>query len=170
MAFGWRAIDQADDDRFALAVANQVFGGGMSSRLFQKVREELGLAYTVYTYQNGFQSAGVSGTYVATAPATADQAVAAILEEYALVAREGLPTEELAAQQRQLKGQIMLGLESPVSRMSRLAGHALSGEKYRTLDELLAEVDKVTVQDVAEVAAEFFAPERQTMVRLGPAA
>jgi predicted Zn-dependent peptidase len=170
VVIGTDSFPGRDKRRVAMALLVNALGGGMSSRLFQKVREDLGLAYSVYTYQNGFQSAGVAGTYVGTAPATADQAVAAILEEYALVAREGLPAEELAAQQRQLKGQIMLGLESPVSRMSRLAGHALSGEKYRTLDELMAEVDGVTVADVAEVAAEFFAPERQTMVRLGPQA
>ena len=84
--------------------------------------------------------------------------------------QEGLPAEELEAQKRQLKGQIMLGLESPVSRMARLAGHALSGERYRTLDELLTEVDGVTGDEVGALAAEFFAPERQTMVRLGPPA
>jgi predicted Zn-dependent peptidase len=159
-----------DKRRVAMALLVNALGGGMSSRLFQKVREELGLAYAVYSYQQGFQSSGVTGTYVGTAPATADKAVAAILDEFATVAKEGLPAEEVEAQKRQLKGQIMLGLESPVSRMARLAGHALSGEKYRTLDELLAEVDAVTAADVGALAAEYFSPERQTMVRLGPAA
>jgi predicted Zn-dependent peptidase len=170
VVIGTDSFPAKDKRRIAMALLVSALGGGMASRLFQKVREELGLAYSVYTYQNGFQSAGTSGTYVGTAPATADQAVAAILEEYALVAREGLPAEEVEAQQRQLKGQIMLGLESPVSRMSRMAGYALSGDTYRNLDELMAEVDAVTVAEVAEVAAEFFAPERQTMVRLGPKA
>ncbi|MDP9145178.1 MAG: insulinase family protein [Actinomycetota bacterium] len=159
-----------DRRRVAMALLVNALGGGMSSRLFQKVREELGLAYAVYSFQQGFQSSGVTGTYVATAPATADKAVEAIMEEFMTVAKEGLPLEELEAQKRQLKGQIMLGLESPVSRMARLAGHALSGEKYRTLDELLAEVDAVTAADLGALAAEYFAPERQTMVRLGPEA
>ncbi|MEO6066543.1 MAG: pitrilysin family protein [Gemmatimonadales bacterium] len=157
-----------DRRRVALALLVNALGGGMSSRLFQRVREELGLAYAVYSYQTGFQSSGIAGTYVATAPATADAAVAAILAEYTLVAREGLPREELEAQKRQVKGQIMLGLESPVSRMGRLAGYALSGDKYRTLDELMAEVDGVTADEVAALGAEYFAPERQTIVRLGP--
>ena len=157
-----------DRRRVALALLVNALGGGMSSRLFQRVREELGLAYSVYSYQSGFQASGIAGTYVATAPGTADKAVAAILAEYALVAKEGLPTEELEAQKLQLRGQIMLGLESPVSRMGRLAGYALSGDQYRTLDQLLAEVDAVTGDEVAALGAEFFAPERQTIVRLGP--
>jgi predicted Zn-dependent peptidase len=159
-----------DRRRVALALLVNALGGGMSSRLFQRVREELGLAYSVYSYQSGFQASGIAGTYVATAPGTADKAVAAILAEYALVAREGLPAEELEAQKLQLKGQIMLGLESPVSRMGRLAGYVLSGDQYRTLDQLLAEVDAVTGDEVAALGAEFFAPERQTIVRLGPEA
>ena len=157
-----------DKRRMALALLVNAVGGGMSSRLFQRVREELGLAYAIFSYQHGFQSAGVAGTYVATAPATAEKALDAIFAEYALVAREGLPTEELEAQKRQLKGQIMLGLESPVSRMARLASHALSGEPYKTLDQVLAEIDAVTVDEVAALGAEFFAPARQTVVRLGP--
>lgn len=157
-----------DRRRVGMSLLMNALGGGMSSRLFQRVREELGLAYAIFSYHHGFQSSGVAGTYVGTAPATADKAVAAIREEYAKVAKEGLPAEELAAQQRQLRGQIMLGLESPVSRMARMAGYALGGDKYRTLDDLLAEVDAVTVEDVAALGAEYFAPERQTVVRLGP--
>ena len=159
-----------DRRRMAMSILVNALGGGMSSRLFQRVREELGLAYAIFSYQNGFQSSGVAGTYVGTAPATADKAIDAIFAEYALVARHGLPAEELEAQKRQLKGQIMLGLESPVSRMARLASHTLAGDRYRTLDELLAEVDAVTGEEVAALAAEFFAPERQTVVRLGPEA
>ena len=170
VVIGTDTFSGRDRRRVGLALLVNALGGGMSSRLFQRVREELGLAYAVYSYQTGFQASGIAGTYVATAPGTADKAVAAILAEYALVAREGLPAEELEAQKLQLKGQIMLGLESPVSRMGRLAGYALSGDKYRTLDQLLAEVDAVTGDEVAALGAEFFAPERQTVVRLGPEA
>ncbi|MBW8772832.1 MAG: insulinase family protein [Gemmatimonadetes bacterium] len=170
VVIGTDTFSGRDRRRVGLALLVNALGGGMSSRLFQRVREELGLAYTVYSYQTGFQASGIAGTYVATAPGSADKAVAAILAEYALVARDGLPAEELEAQKLQLKGQIMLGLESPVSRMGRLAGFALAGDRYRTLDELLAEVDAVTGAEVAALGAEFFAPERQTIVRLGPEA
>ena len=100
--------------------------------------------------------------------ANADQAVAAIREEYDRIAREGLPVSELAHGKQQLKGQIMLSLESPLARMGRLAGFSLHEDEYRPLDRMLAEIDAVTTEDVAGVAAEFFPAERQTVVRLGP--
>jgi predicted Zn-dependent peptidase len=84
------------------------------------------------------------------------------------VAREGLPPAELINGKQQLKGQIMLSLESPAARMGRLAGFILHDDAYRPLDEMLAEIDGVTPEDVAAVAQEFFSPERQTVVRLGP--
>jgi predicted Zn-dependent peptidase len=158
-----------DPRRFALAILVNVFGGGMSSRLFQRVREELGLAYAVFAYKSFYQGTGQLGVYVGTQTASADQAVAAIRAEYDRLAREGLPLEELAHGQQQLKGQIMLSLESPVARMGRLAGFTLHEDRYRPLDEMLADIDAVTRDDVAAVAAEFFPAERQTMVRLGPA-
>jgi predicted Zn-dependent peptidase len=140
----------------------------MSSRLFQRVREELGLAYAVYAYRQSYQSAGQLGIYVGTRRDTAEQALAEIRSELARVAAESLPAPELADARQQLKGQIMLSLESPSSRMSRLASLELHGEAYRPLDALLAEVDAVTPDTVAAVAREYFAPERQTVLRLGP--
>ncbi len=94
----------------------------------------------------------------------------AIRGEYARLAREGLPAAELADGKQQLKGQVMLSLESPGARMGRLAGFVLHDDEYRPLDQMLAEIDAVTRDEVADVAAEFFAPERQTVVRLGPGA
>jgi predicted Zn-dependent peptidase len=139
----------------------------MSSRLFQRVREELGLAYAVFAYKNFYQSAGQIGVYIGTQPATADAAVEAIRGEYARLSREGLPGAELADGKQQLKGQVMLSLESPGAH--RLAGFVLHDDRYRPLDQMLAEIDAVTGDEVAAVAAEYFAPERQTVVRLGPA-
>jgi predicted Zn-dependent peptidase len=141
----------------------------MSSRLFQRVREELGLAYAVFAYKNFHQSSGQLGVYVGTQTASADQAVEAIRSEYDRIAREGLPADELEAGKLQLKGQIMLALESPMARMGRLAGFSLHDDPYRPLDRMLAEVDAVSADEVAAVAQEFFPSERQTVVRLGPA-
>jgi predicted Zn-dependent peptidase len=145
-----------------------LFGGGMSSRLFQKVREELGLAYAVYAYQQFYQAAGVLGVYVGTQPETADLAVSAILTEYERLAEEGIPEAELITAKQQLKGQIVLSLESPGSRMGRLASMELTGDRYRRIDEVLAEIDAVTGDSVREIAREFLSPERQTVLRLGP--
>jgi predicted Zn-dependent peptidase len=168
IVFGTDTFPLSDPRRFALAILVNVFGGGMSSRLFQRIREELGLAYAIYAYKHFFRSSGQLGVYIGTQPATADRAVAAIRAEYARLAADGLPTEELADGRQQLKGQLMLSLESPASRMARLAGFVLHDEEYRTLDQMLAEIAAVTADEVAAVAAEFFAPDRQTVVRLGP--
>lgn len=161
-------IPYRDARRFAMAIITNVFGGGMSSRLFQRIREELGLAYAIYAYQNLFQSSGVGGVYVGTQPGTADQAVEAILDEYRSLAEQGLTDQELAEGKQQLKGQIMLSLENPISRMSRLAAVALHQDRYRPLDEVLAEIDAVTPEAIAALCREYFAPERQTVLRLGP--
>ena len=169
VVFGTDTFALRDPRRFPLAILTNVFGGGMSSRLFQRVREELGLAYAVFGYKHFYQSSGQLGVYVGAQTSTADQAIAAIREEYDRLAREGLPATELAHGKQQLKGQIMLSLESPMARMGRLAGFTLHDDRYRPLDEMLAEIDAVTSDDIAEVAAEFFPAERQTVVRLGPA-
>jgi predicted Zn-dependent peptidase len=169
LVFGTDTFPLRDPRRFALSILVNVFGGGMSSRLFQRVREELGLAYAVFAYKNFHQSSGQLGVYLGTQTASADQAVDAIRAEYDRIAREGLPTDELEAGKRQLQGQIMLALESPLARMGRLAGFALHDDPYRPLDRMLAEIDAVTADDIAAVGAEFFPSERQTVVRLGPA-
>jgi predicted Zn-dependent peptidase len=168
IVFGTDTFPLRDPRRFALAILTNAFGGGMSSRLFQRIREELGLAYAIFAYKHFYQAAGQLGVYVGTQPATADQATAAIRDEYGKLAREGLPADELTNGKQQLKGQIMLSLESPGARMSRLAGFTLYDDQYRPLDEMLREIDAVTPDNIMDVAAEFFAPDRQTVVRLGP--
>jgi predicted Zn-dependent peptidase len=167
IVFGTDTFALRDPRRFPLAILINVFGGGMSSRLFQRVREELGLAYAVFAYKHFYQGAGQLGVYVGTQGSTADQAMESIREEYDRVARESLPPGELAHGKQQLKGQIMLSLESPLARMGRLAGFTLHEDRYRPLDEMLAEIDAISEDDVAAVAAEFFPAERQTVVRLG---
>jgi len=147
---------------------SSALGGGMSSRLFQRVREELGLAYSVFTFQSFYSRAGVSGVYLGTRPATAGKAAEAVREEMARVAREGLGLEELDQTKQQLKGQIMLSLESTGSRLYRLAGFALHEEPFLTLDEVLNKLDAVTSQEVAEAAANFFDPQRLLLLSLGP--
>ena len=170
MVIGSEAMRYADPRRYALVLLSMLLGGGMSSRLFQRVREELGLAYSVYTFQQFYADTGMHGVYVATAPTTAHAAYEAIRAELQRVAAEGLPADELAMGKSQLKGQMTLSLESVSARMYRAAAVELYGEPYRTLDEVLALVDAVTADDVATVAREFFDPARQTTLSLGPAA
>lgn len=169
IVLGTDTFGARDPRRYAMAILANVLGGGMSSRLFQRVREELGLAYAVYAFKQSFQSSGVVGVYVGTQPATGEAAEAAIRAELERLAREGLPAEELESGKQQLKGQVMLSLESPTSRMHRLAGMVLHRDRYRKLDEVLAEIDAVTLADISAIAAEFLAPDRWVVVRLGPA-
>ncbi len=167
IVMGADTFEARDPRRYPLAILTNVFGGGMSSRLFQRVREELGLAYAVYAYQQVYRSSGVVAVYVGTQPETADQARDVIREEFGRLAADGLTAEELAGGKRQLQGQLMLALENPTSRMHRLAGFVLNDDRYRKLDEVLAAIEAVGGDDTRAVAAEFFAPDRLTMVALG---
>jgi predicted Zn-dependent peptidase len=165
---GSTTVAHEDPRRHAVILLSTLLGGGMSSRLFQRVREELGLAYSVYTFQSFHADVGMHGVYVGTGPETAREALEAIHAELAQIAESGLPDAELAMGKSQLKGQITLSLESVTSRMYRCAGVELYGEPYRTLDEMLALVDAVTPEQIADVARTYFAPEHQTVVSLGP--
>jgi predicted Zn-dependent peptidase len=158
LVFGTDTVPSRDPRRYAFALISTIMGGGMSSRLFQQIREELGLAYSVFSYQQFYQTTGVSGVYLGTQAETAAQASDLVLAEYRRLAQEGLPQEDLAAGQQQLKGQVMLSLESPMSRMHRLGGVELARDRYRRLDEILAEIDAVTAEDIQAVCAEFFSP------------
>ncbi len=164
------AVPFADRRKYALMVLSNLLGGGMSSRLFQRIREELGLAYAIYSFSSFFRQVGVVGTYVGTQPATAAQAVAAIRDEYATLAREGLQGAALQEAKQQTAGQLVLSLESPTARMYRLASLAVHGEPFHSLDDLVAAITSLGADDLAAVAAEFLAPERQTTVWLGPQA
>ena len=159
---------RGDRRRYALVLLAAALGGGMSSRLFRRIREEMGLAYSVYTFQSFYSRAGISGIYAGTRHTAARRVVDAMREELADVARDGLSPDDLARIKGQVKGQVMLSLESPGARLYRLAGFALHHEPFTTLDELLARIDRVTEAEVAEAAAEFFHPDRQCLLRLGP--
>jgi len=168
LVFATDAFDARDPRRYALAIITNLLGGGMSSRLFQRVREELGLAYAVYAFNHLYQGTGTIGVYVGTQPATAGAAETAILEELQTLVREGLSEAELAGGRQQLKGQVMLALESPGSRMHRLAATVLYRDRYRRLDEILAEIDAVDRDSIAGILGEYFDPSRWCTVRLGP--
>lgn len=168
IVFATEGVRFSDPRKYPLMVLSNVFGGGMSSRLFQRIREELGLAYAVYSFTNFHGQVGVMGVYVGTQPRTAAQAAEAIREEYEKLARTGLDVDALAQAKQQTQGQLTLMLESPTARMYRLAGQAVHGERYRSLDETLGHIAALTPAAVAEAAAEFFAPDRQTLVWLGP--
>ena len=128
IVMGAQSVAHGDPERFPLLLVSMLLGGGMSSRLFQRVREELGLAYSVYTYQSFHADSGMHGVYVATAPESASAALDAIRQELQHVAENGLPDDEIAMGRQQLKGQVTLALESVSSRMYRAASVDLYGE------------------------------------------
>jgi len=165
---GCTGVSHSDPERFPFLLLSTLLGGGMSSRLFQRVREEMGLAYAIYTFQSFHADSGMHGVYVATAPESAGAALDAIRHELRQVVSEGLPADEVAMGRQQLKGQVTLSLESVSSRMYRAASVELYDEPYRTLDEVLALIDAISVDDVSRVARAYFAPERMTVVSLGP--
>ncbi len=168
LVFGRAIPGHSDPKRFPLALISSALGGGMSSRLFQRVREQLALVYSVFSFQSFYSKAGISGVYLGTRPSQAERAVQAVREELDMLAQNGLPEDELTQIKQQVKGQIMLSLESPGARLFRLASFALHGEPYATLDDLLGKIDGVTVDQAEEVAREFFSPETMYVLRLGP--
>ena len=169
IVFGTDVPGHSHPDRYALILLSSAMGAGMSSRLFQKVREELGLCYSVYTYQSFYGVSGVSGVYVGTRPGTAGKAASAVRSELERVAGTGLTDEELEQIKRQVKGQVMISLESTGARLHRLASFALHDEEFVGLSGLLERIDAVTAEDVRRVARVYFNPERQLELRLGPA-
>ncbi|MDZ7630686.1 MAG: pitrilysin family protein [Gemmatimonadaceae bacterium] len=164
------APKHSSDERNAVAVASALLGGGMSSRLFQHVREELGLAYNVYSFYNTFLDNGQHGVYLATAPAQAREAYEVVRSSMASVAAGALSDDEIASGISQLKGQLVLSLEGVSSRLYRAAEVALYDEPYRPVDALLAELDAVTPAQVRAACAAYLDPAHCSVLSLGPTA
>ena len=154
LVLGCEALARTDDRRFTLGVLNAAFGGGMSSRLFQEVREKRGLAYSVYSFAGQHADTGMWGIYVGCLPAKADEVLAICAEEIGKLVDHGLTDAELARGKGQVRGSIVLGLEDPSSRMSRLGKSELVYPRLEPVDEVLAAIDAVTHDDVRAVAAE----------------
>jgi predicted Zn-dependent peptidase len=167
LVLGCEALSRTDNHRFALGVLNAAFGGGMSSRLFQEVREKRGLAYSVYSFSAQHADTGMWGIYVGCLPAKADEVLAICAEEITRVVEGGLTEAELARGKGQVRGSIVLGLEDPSSRMSRLGKSELVYPRLEPVDEVLASIDAVTHDDIRAVAAEILTRPKALAV-VGP--
>lgn len=165
---GGRGLDHKSSLRHAAIVVGQALGGGMTSRLFQRVREQLGLAYSVFSFQSFYARGGHVGAYLGTRPETAAAAREALLEELRQLSDVGLSATELARMKEQIKGQILLSLESPAARMHRLAAMDLYEEPYRNLDELVGLIDRIGLDEAAE-ASRLYDPEGVAVLELWPA-
>jgi predicted Zn-dependent peptidase len=167
IALGVPAYPLAHDLRFPLYVLNTVLGGGMSSRLFQNIREKQGLAYSVYSDLNLFSDTGCFTIYAGTGVETAKQVVSSVIEEIRQVKNELIAEEELRRAKDHLKGSLMLSLESTSSRMSNLARQELYFKHFMSLDEMLESIEAVTRDEVQVMAKEFFHTDNIALAMLG---
>ena len=164
---GGTGITAVSEERHALSVLMSILGGGMSSRLFQNVREQRGLAYSVYSFSAAYRDAGLFGLYAACRPSRTGQVVELMADELAEMGREGITEQELQRAQGQITGSFALGLEDTSSRMGRLGTMELVHGRYSSVDETLGKISRVDVQDVRELAQQLSA-SFSTRVDVGP--
>jgi predicted Zn-dependent peptidase len=167
IAVGVPAYPLAHELRFPLYILNTVLGGGMSSRLFQNIREKQGLAYAVYSELNLFSDTGCFTVYAGTAVETAEQVVSSVMGEFRQLKNELIGEDELRRAKDHLKGSLMLSLESTSSRMSNLARQELYFDRFMSLDEMLDSIESVTRDEVQMIAQEFFRTESVALAMLG---
>ncbi len=169
VAWGWRGLDRSDPRRHALAIGVHVLGGGLSSRLFQTVREDRGLAYSVFASMAGYHDAGVVSVYAGTAPERADELQRVVADEVGALAAHGITADELAIARAGFEGSILMGLEGSGSRMSRLGNSQSLLGRVVPLDEYVDILRDVTLDEVNAVLAEVLSPEA-VVAEVGPGA
>jgi predicted Zn-dependent peptidase len=168
VVLGVRSFPTLDPDRDALTVVNQALGGGMASRLFQEVREQRGLAYSVYSYRGAFDDSGFLAVYAGTAPERVQETLDVIETELAKLVRDGLPAAELDAAKGHLTGSIAMSLETSASRMRRLGRAELVENEIPSLDELIARIERVTADDTRRVIDRVLSDGARTLAVVGP--
>ena len=167
VCLGGPGIARDDERRYALRVLDTILGGTSSSRLFQEVREKRGLAYSVYSFQSLFAHAGQVGLYLGTRPDNVGAALGVVGEELARALEDPATADELDRAKENLKGRVVLGLESTSARMNRLGSSVLAGLPLLTVDEIIERIDAVTREDVLDLMRELYAPERLSAAGIG---
>ena len=164
---GVPSIAMPHRERFACYILNAILGGGMSSRLFQNIREKQGLAYTVYSELSMYRDAGCMLIYAGTSPRTAGRVVDSVVQELREMVEHRVTPEELRRAKDHLKGSFVLGLESTSSRMGNLVRQELYFQRFFSINEMLNSVERVTAEEVQKLAAQFFDPKRMAVAMLG---
>ena len=164
---GTNGLSRNDPDRFAFGVVNGAVGGGMSSRLFQEIREKRGLAYSVFSYHTMYAETGMFAVYAGTTPSRAEEVLSIIRSELAEVAEHGLTQEEFDRAKGHMKGALVLSLEDTSGRMSRLGKSEIGHGEILTVDEILERIDEVTPDD-AQRAAKRVLTKPFSLTVLGP--
>ena len=168
VCLGTRSYPYEQPQRFPFLVLNTLLGGGMSSRLFQHIREKEGLAYSIFSFFDFFFDTGIFGVYAGTDSSQTKNVVTKILSELQSLVSVPVDADELSRTKSQLKGSLMLGLESTSTRMIRLAKLETYLGKHSSLDETLADIDRVTAEDIQAIAIDLFHPQKLNVTILGP--
>ncbi|MFH1613060.1 MAG: pitrilysin family protein [bacterium] len=168
LCLGIKTIPYVHPDRFVLSILNIVLGSGMSSRLFQKIREEKGLAYSIYSFLESYKTDGTLGIYAGTSKKSLNQVIKLILKEINLIKKEGISCDELKIAKEQLKGHIMLSMESINVRMKRLANAEIYFNNYFTLNEIIERINKISQEDILRIAEELIKKENFKICAIGP--
>jgi predicted Zn-dependent peptidase len=168
VSLGSLGIPAKSEDRYAMAALNNVLGGGMSSRLFQEVREKRGLAYAVFSYHQGYSDAGAIKTYVGSTTGNVEEAVSVIVEQLGRVMDEAVEEEELERTKQQLKSSTLLALESTSARMNRIGRSIITGAELLTPEEISARIEAVTPEDITRLAREHLRTDKLYLSAVGP--
>jgi predicted Zn-dependent peptidase len=167
IVYGTAGLPRRDPRRFAFGVVNSALGEGMSSRLFQEIREKRGLAYSVYAYHSMYAETGLYGVYSGTTPGKAQEVLRIVRGELEDVAEKGLGPEELERAKGRMKGGLVLAQEDTSSRMNRLGKSEVAHGEFLTVDEVIERIDAVTAEDTREVASVVLSG-RPSLAVIGP--
>ena len=166
---GVPGLGQDDEDIYAMHIFNNILGGGLASRLFQEIREQRGLAYSVYSYHSTYVDSGLFAIYAGTSPKNTQEVIECILKELKEIKEQGITADELSRTKAQIKGGLYLGLESVSSRMSRLGKTELTYNRVLSPEEVIGKLEKVTLEDVSRVIGRLWQKDKISIMTLGPA-
>ena len=167
ICIGFEGIRNGDDSLYSLLAVNNIFGGGMSSRLFQKIREKRGLVYSVYSYPTVYNDAGLFTIYAGMKPENLKEVINLVYDEVSLMLNKGISKNELDKSKEQLKGNYILGLESTSSRMSSIGKSELLLGYIRTTDEILNMIESITMEGIEQIIASVFNLDRKGISIVG---
>jgi predicted Zn-dependent peptidase len=170
LCLGLKGVAAGHPDRYALYALNSVLGGSVSSRLFQEIREKRGLAYSIYSFLSGYSDGGMITVYAATRQKEVDRVVDLVCREIRRIGLKGIGRKELERAKTQMKGSLMLSLESSHSRMSKLAKDELTHGRHVSLEDMVAHIDRVSEEQVCHVGRKLFNLDSLAITGLGPLA
>lgn len=162
IALATPAFGFCDDEKYALTIVSNIFGGTMSSRLFQRIREEMGMAYSVYSYSSSYEETGVFSVYAGTSRDKGSKVLSEIIKEMERMRKDGITAEELENAKNQLRGSYILGQESSSSRMNSIGKHVLLGDGPVTEEQVLGEIDAVSMEMINKVIVKIFDTEKMS--------